>query len=265
MAGFRVGIVQAAPRGSKAETLKAVDRLLGRAVEPSLIVTPEYLMIDPTGLPRERIEGEAEELEGEWLGFFRDKAREMGACFAATLLEKAGDGRVYNTLAFIDRNGALVSVYRKTHLFDAYGYRESSFTKPGESLFEPVSLCGLRVGAAICFELRFPEIFRAQALRGAELVVTPAAWYRGPLKEEALRFLAQARAHENTVFLVVASNPGANFVGRSMIVDPMGVVRADAGPGERYVEHEIDPGEVEEARRILPVLRLRRPSLYPSM
>ncbi len=264
MARLRLGILQAAPRASKAETLRAVERLLESARDPSLIVTPEYMMLDPTGLPRERVYGEAEGLDGEWLGFFRDKAKELGVCIAATLFEKADDGRVYNTLAFIDRNGSTAATYRKTHLFDAYGYKESSFTTPGDRLFQPVDLCGVKVGAAICFELRFPEIFRAQALAGAELIVVPSAWYRGPLKEEALRFLAQARAHENTVYLVVASNPGSSFVGRSMVVDPMGVVKLDLGPGERYEEYEIDTGEIEKARRVLPVLKLRRPHLYHS-
>lgn len=262
MARIRIGVLQAAPRPSKTETLRVVEKLLESARDPSLIVTPEYLMLDPTGLPKEKVYEEAEDLEGSWLGFFKDKARELGACIAATLFEKSGDGRVYNTLAFIDKNGSIKAVYRKTHLFDAYGYRESSFTAPGDRLFQPIDLCGVKVGAAICFELRFPEIFRAQALSGAEVIVVPSAWYKGPLKEETLRFLAQARAHENTVYLVVASNPGGNFVGRSMIVNPMGVVKLDLGPGERYEEYEIDTEEIEEARKVLPVLRLRRPSLY---
>lgn len=262
MQRIRVGVLQAAPRSSKRETLKVVGRLLDSTREPSIIVTPEYLMLDPTGLPRERVYEESESVDGEWIGFFRDKAKELGSCLAATFFEKAGGGRVYNSLAFIDRNGSVLAVYRKTHLFDAYGYRESSFTAPGDKLFEPVDFCGVKVGAAICFEIRFPEIFRAQALKGAQIIIVPAAWYRGPLKEETLRFLAQARAHENTVFLIVASNAGSNFVGRSMVVDPMGVVRADLGPGEKYEEHELDLGELEEARRILPVLALRRPSLY---
>lgn len=262
MARIRIGVLQVAPRSSKTETLRVVEKLLESARDPSLIVTPEYLMLDPTGLPREKVYEEAEDLEGSWLGFFKDKARGLGACIAATLFEKSGDGRVYNTLAFIDKNGSIKAVYRKTHLFDAYGYRESSFTAPGDRLFQPTDLCGVKVGAAICFELRFPEIFRTQALSGAEVIVVPSAWYKGPLKEETLRFLAQARAHENTVYLVVASNPGRNFVGRSMIVNPMGVVKLDLGPGERYEEYEIDTGEIEEARKVLPVLKLRRPSLY---
>ncbi len=262
MARVTVGILQAAPRGSKGETLRAVEKLLEHEDHRAdVYLTPEYLMLDPTGLEPAAIAAAAEGLDGEWVGFFRREARERGACFVATMFERAG-GRVYNSAVVIDESGEVVGVYRKTHLFDAYGYRESSFTVPGDRLFEPVSVCGVKLGLAICFELRFPEVFRAQALAGAELVAVPAAWYRGPLKEETLRFLAQARAHENTVFLAVASNPGSSFVGRSMVVDPMGVVRAELGPGEKYAGVQVDTAEVAGARRTLPVLGLRRPELY---
>jgi len=257
-----VGIIQAAPRRSKKETLEAVDKLLRGAREPSILVMPEYLMLDPTGLNAAKVAEAAEDLEGPWISFFREKAEELGSCIAATFFEKGAGGRVFNSLALIDGKGRIVGVYRKTHLFDAYGFRESTFTAPGDRLLEPLDFCGVKVGVAICFEIRFPEIFRRHAIAGAEMALVPAAWYRGPLKEETLRFLSQARAHENTLFLVVASNPGSNFVGRSMVVDPMGVVRVDLGPGEKYQEVKVDLDEVVEARKTLPVLRLRRPELY---
>ena len=259
-----VGFLQVAPRGSKEETLRAVERVLSTArPEADIYLTPEYLMLDPTGLDAGAVGSAAEGLDGPWLRFFREAARRRGSCFLATFFERAGDS-VYNSVAVIDERGDVISVYRKTHLFDAYGYRESSFTRPGDRLFEPVKLCGVKVGLAVCFEIRFPEIFRAQALAGAELIAVPAAWYRGPLKEETLRFLAQARAHENTVYVAVASNPGENFVGRSMLVDPMGVVRVELGVGERYAAAPVDASEIREARRTLPVLRLRRPELYQA-
>ena len=263
---FRIGLLQLASRKSKDETLEALKGLLSRyAREPSLIVMPEYAMLDPTGLRVEEVSAVAEELDGRWMGKLRELAVEYNSCLVATLFEKPGDTReerVYNTAVVIDNKGRLLGVYRKSHLFDAYGYKESSFTIPGDRLFEPVEACGARLGLAICFEIRYPEIFRCQALSGAELVAIPAAWYRGPLKEETLHFLARARAHENTVFTAVASNAGGNFVGRSVVVDPLGVIVADAGPGEKYVEVEIDLDDIVRARQILPVLKLRRPELY---
>lgn len=262
---FRIGLLQLAPRKSKDETLEALRRLLSRyAREPSLIVMPEYAMRDPTGLPVGEVSAVAEALDGPWVGKLRELAIEYNSCFVATLFERPGDAqvKVYNTAVIIDNKGKLIGVYRKSHLFDAYGYKESGFTIPGDRLFEPVEACGARLGLAICFEIRYPEIFRCQALSGAELVAVPAAWYKGPLKEETLHFLARARAHENTMFIAVASNAGSNFVGRSVVVDPLGVIVADAGPGERYIEVEVDLDEIEKARQILPLLELRRPELY---
>jgi predicted amidohydrolase len=114
----------------------------------------------------------------------------------------------------------------------------------------------------VCFELRFPEVFRIHGARGAELVIVPAAWYRGDGKEEALRVLAQARAHENGYYVAVSAHYGSRFTGRSIVVNPLGLVEVDAGWGDRYVEHQLDKSMVEEARRLYPLLELRRTDLY---
>jgi len=251
-----VGLVQLEVRESKADNLKAVTRLASR-LDADIIAIPEYSMFDPTGMSAEEVLRGAEPLDGPWVSELRRLAREKGSCIVGSLFEE-GPGKPYNTLVAIDDKGELVGVYRKTHLFDALGYRESDVFHPGDRLFTPVDLCGARVGLAVCFELRFPEIFRAQALQGAELFIVPSAWYRGPGKEEQYRFLASARAHENTVWLAAPILYGRNFTGRSLIVDPMGVVRADAGFGERTLQARLDSGTLREARRLLPLLEIHR-------
>lgn len=258
----RIGILQVSASKDKDEARSRVEKVLSRArVEASLIVMPEYLMADPTGLGPRSLAGIAEPVGGPWTRWVEQLSREYGTCIVASMYE-AGPGMPYNTLLLSTPERGVIYTYRKTHLFDALGYRESSILTPGSEPPRVVEACGLKLGMVVCFEIRFPELFRLLASSGAELVAVPAGWYRGDGKEEALRFLAQARAHENTIYLAVAALYGGNFTGRSMLVDPYGVVTLDLGHGERYMEAELDPEVLGEARRRLPLLQLRRPELY---
>ncbi len=257
-----VNVVQLMARRGKEESLEAVSNLVRRSTG-DLIVLPEYAMFDPTGLPPEQIYLESEDLNGAWVGTLRDLASEVGSCIIGSLFERSPEPpRVYNTIVFIDERGRLRGYYRKTHLFDVLGFHESDFTLPGEEAPRPLEFCGLRLGYAICFEIRYPELFRLQAVEGVDLFVVPSAWYVGHGKEESYRFLAQSRAHENTAYLVGAVLYGGRFTGRSLVVDPYGVVVADASFGERVLEAILDPSVLEEARSRLPLLELRRTDLY---
>ncbi len=265
MAQINVSIIQLEARLSKSGSLTALEKLIGGA-KGDLILAPEYSMFDPTGLDPSAIAMGAEEPGGEWLSRIRSKAREKGSCIVVGFFEKApGASKPYNSVAVIDDRGEIAGIYRKTHLFDALGFRESNYFTPGEKLFDPVEVCGVKLGLAICFEIRYPEVIRHQAIMGAEIVAIPSAWYRGIGKEEQYRFLARARAHENTVWIAAPILYGDSFTGRSLVVDPLGVVRADAGYGEKILEYTINTREIEEARRKLPLLELRRPSLYKSL
>lgn len=266
MGRLRVAIVQFGAFRSKAQSLEKIRRLLERYDgKPDLIVFPEYSMLDPTGLSAEAIWQAAESLEGPWLQEFASIAESFSSCVVATLFERSQRPPLsYNTVAVLGRSGEILGTYRKTQLFDALGYKESSIMMAGDRLFEPVEACGAKLGVAVCFELRYPEIFRVQALLGADLVAVPAAWYRGPLKEEALRALTQARAQENGIFMMIASQYGENFVGRSMIADPMGVIIAEGGIGEKVIEAEVDLEDIKRARERLPLLELARWDLLIS-
>ncbi len=260
---LRIGVVQATSAKTKQESLRRINSLLSRnRVEADLLVFPEYLMADPTGEKPEFVAGVAEELNGEWIQFFQEIAREYSVYIVASMFEKNSRSKPYNTVFVLDSSGAIISTYRKIHLFNAYGYRESDYFEPGGEIPSPVDIKGFKVGLSVCFDLRFPELYRAYALMGADIVVVPSAWYSGPLKEETLRSLLKARAHENTIYLAAPVLYGKHFTGRSMVIDPYGVVILDLGIGEKYAEINLYRDILEEARKTLPLLEMRRPDLY---
>jgi predicted amidohydrolase len=166
-------------------------------------------------------------------------------------------GAVFNTAIVIDR-GEIRGGYRKIHLFDAFGYRESDLFRAGT---EPIlfRVRDLVFGVVICYDIRFPELVKSEVMSGARVVVVPAAWFRGPLKEEQWQMLLMARAHENTSYVIGVGNANDAFVGRSMVVDPLGVKVLDLGSGDRVGYCEIDDRRVTEAREKLPVIQQSKP------
>lgn len=258
---LEIELHQIAVGPEKRANLRRVLQLLDRT-DADLAVFPEYLMGVPSeGLTGEYVRSVAEPLAGEFVGSIADKLRERGvsAVIHAYLLE---EDRVSNAAILLEK-GSLRALYRKIHLFDAFGYRESSVFAPGSEL-AIARLGDFIVGLAVCFDLRFPELFRAMAMRGVDLFIVPAAWYRGPGKEEQWSALTRARAHENVAFLAAANQTGPLFSGRSVLVNPMGHVLVDLGEGERSFKVALDPSEVKEAREKVPVLNLLRRDLYRS-
>jgi predicted amidohydrolase len=177
---------------------------------------------------------------------------------------------VYNTAVAYDGAGELVASYRKLHLFDAFGQRESDVVAPGSA---PVicTLAGVRTGLQICYDVRFGELSRALAVGGATLLVLPAAWAAGLFKEEHWVTLVRARAIENTVWVAAVGqvpDPDEPFtraatgIGRSMLVDPLGVVRTDLGPGPGVAVAEVDADLIGTVRASLPSLDNRRDDVF---
>ncbi|MFC4009787.1 carbon-nitrogen hydrolase family protein [Nonomuraea purpurea] len=238
--------------------LKRVKEALARAEGADLAIFPEATL---TRYGR-RITELAEPLDGPFVSGLAEAAGEHGLPVIAGVFE-SGDDRVRNTAVVLDAQGALRAAYRKIHLFDSFGAKESDLVAPGA---EPVvvELAGLRVGLATCYDLRFPELFRALVDRGAELFAVIAAWGSGPLKEEHWVTLVKARALENTMWTAAvgqAPNPAESSdgygVGRSMLVDPLGVVRADAGTGPGVQLVQVDHEWTATARATLPCLQHR--------
>ena len=215
----------------------------------------------------------AEPLDGEFGTCLATLARNAGVALVAGVFEPAPDGRVYNTAVAYAGSGELVAAYRKIHLFDSLGERESAMVAPGS---EPVvvDLAGIRTGFATCYDIRFPELFRALVARGAELIVVPGAWAAGLFKEEHWVTLVRARAIENTVWVAAAgqvpdphepATRAPTGVGRSLLIDPMGTARLDLGSSAGVSVGVVDTEMTVKVRSILPCLQHRRPDLFADL
>jgi deaminated glutathione amidase len=213
----------------------------------------------------------AEPLDGPFCRGLAAAARSAGVAIVASLFEPAPDGRVYNTTVGYEADGSLAAVYRKIHLFDALGYRESDSVAPGDELVI-ASLAGLRIGFMTCYDIRFPELARALAAAGAELLVVPTAWAAGPFKEEHWVTLIRARAIENTIWVAAAGQVpdpaepptrAPTGIGRSLLVDPMGVVRLDLGVSADLGVGTVDTAQTASVRAAIPSLANRRTDILP--
>lgn len=216
-----------------------------------------------------RITSLAEPLDGPFVTGLAEAAREHGLSVIAGVFEP-GDRLVHNTAVAIGPTGSIEAAYRKIHLFDSFGAHESDLVTPGDTPVV-VELAGLRVGLVTCYDIRFPELTRALVDAGAELFAVIAAWGSGPMKEEHWTTLVRARAIENTTWVAAvgqAPNPqeaGDGFgIGRSMLVDPMGVVRTDMGSGAGVGICEFDSQITIATRNALPCLEHRRLQLGGS-
>lgn len=261
-----VAVAQFAPTADHAANRETVAELAERAVArgATLVVFPEYssFFIDPFD---ETLRDGAEDLDGPFVTSLQDLAGRLGVHLVAGVLERAGDGeRVHNTVVAVNGDG-VVAVYRKQHLYDAFGQRESDWVAPGELVPPQVfAVDGLTCGVMTCYDLRFPESARVLVDAGADLLLVPAEWVRGPLKEDQWSTLLRARAIENTAYVAAADHPAPLGVGRSAIIDPQGVVLASLGSTTDIAVAPIDPAAIERVRRLNPALRLRRYRVTPG-
>jgi len=265
---MRIALCQIPVSPDPAVNLSRVKDALGQAAAggADLAVFPEATM---TRFGSD-LAGAAEELDGPF-------CTEVGLACAASavaavvgVFEPAPGGRVYNTAAAFSAEGDLVASYRKIHLFDALGYEESETVASGSGIVV-TTLAGAPVGLQICYDIRFPELTRALAVAGARLVTVSAAWAAGTFKEEHWVTLLRARAIENTVWIAATDQVpdleakptrAATGVGRSLLIDPMGVVRADLGPAAGITVVEADLSAVDCVRGTLPSLRHRREDVF---
>lgn len=262
-----VAVAQFAPTTEGAANLARIGELTRLAASRGarIVVFPEYssYFADPLG---ESFADASQGLDGDFVSSLTELARESGIFIVAGLVESADDSaRFRNTLVALDPAAGLVATYRKQHLYDAFGSRESEWVVPGE-LDAPQTFVvdGVLVGMQTCYDLRFPEVTRRIVDAGAELVLVPAEWVRGPLKEHHWRTLLTARAIENTIFLAAADHVPPSGIGLSLVVDPMGVVIAEAGEREGIALAWVEQSRLSHVRRINPALALRRYRVVPA-
>lgn len=263
-----IAVAQFAPSDDVDDNLERMSRLAGDAANRGalLVVFPEYSSYFTPTLDASWVE-HAQCLHGPFVRALSELARELGIHLVAGMAERVPEEtkRVANTLVALDPQGELVAHYRKVHLYDAFGQRESEWIVPGP-LEEPrtFAFAGFTVGLQTCYDIRFPEVTRQLVDAGADLVLVPSEWVRGPLKEAHWRTLLIARAIENTVYLAAADHTPPVGVGNSMVIDPMGVEVAGLGETAGTAVAWITPARVAEVRRINPALQLRRLHVEPG-
>jgi len=266
---MRAAAVQLNSGDDKGRNLEVAERLVRAAADDGaeLIALPEKWNLLAAG---EQLAAGAEPLDGPTLGAARSWARELGVhLLAGSISERSGEGRAHNTSVLIGPDGEDLAVYRKIHMFDVdvggVSYRESEYEDPGEEIVTaPVG--ELITGLTVCYDLRFPELYRILAVRGARLVTVPAA-FTARTGRDHWEVLLRARAIENQVFVLAPGQVGKapphyESYGRSMIVDPWGVVLATAPDEECFVAADLDLAAQERVRESLPSLANRRPAAY---
>ena len=258
MSSLRLALVQQAASLDAAQNRDALVSV-GRRLEPDtgLVLLPEAFMRD-FGAPGSDLGGVAEPMDGPFVERLTAFAAEHGTTVVAGMFEVSHDpDRPYNTLAVVDRDGLRAS-YRKIHLYDSFGYKESDRLVAGPVEPVLVDVGGFRVGLMTCYDLRFPELARRLVDAGAEVLVVPAAWLPGDRKVAHWRTLLAARAIENTCFVVGAGQPEPRYVGHSAVIGPLGDVLAEADGDEQVIDAVLDRADLDEARRTNPSLANRR-------
>ncbi|MBW8872184.1 MAG: carbon-nitrogen hydrolase family protein [Leifsonia sp.] len=261
-----VAVAQFAPGDDRVHNRDVVAGLIAVAASRGarLVILPEYssYFTDPLGPSFAR---NAESLDGDFVGALSAAARENDLFIVAGLVERTEESRKFsNTLVAVAPSGDVVATYRKQHLYDAFGARESEWVVPG-ALDDPQTfdVDGVRVGLQTCYDLRFPEVTRRLADAGAHLVAVPAEWVRGPLKEFHWSTLLAARAIENTLYVAAADHPPGIGVGLSAVLDPMGVTLAALAETTGVAVAEVSTARVREVRERNPALLLRRYGITP--
>ena len=262
----KVAIVQIQSSTEKQENLRKAVELVkdSKSAGVDLIVFPEFLMaFAPASQTANELAAIAEPLGGPFITSLKEAASATQMSIVATLYESCSVAdRVYDTAVWIDTAGNLAAVYRKLHLYDAFGFRESDKFAAGGDLTPPVTLDDDQYGMMICYDLRFPEMARMLTLSGANVLLAPSGWVQGELKVDHWQTMIRARALENGCYVIAPDQVGNIYIGRSMIVDPLGRTLSDLGEREGVEIIEIDFNLVHDTRAKLPLLQNRRTDIY---
>ncbi len=271
---MRAAAIQLNSTADKARNLEVAGRLVASAAADGaeLVVLPEKWNL--LGGSEELTAGAEPIQSGPTIaaacGWARDHGIHLVAGSIAERPQRAeGDERLFNTSCAIDPDGEIVAVYRKIHMFDVdvggVSYRESDHEQPGDEIVG-VSLAGVEVGLTVCYDLRFPELYRILAVRGARVITVPSAFTLATGRDH-WEVLLRARAIENQAFVIAPNQfgeapPHYSSYGHSMIVDPWGLVLARAPDEECVVDAELDLARQDEIRASLPSLANRQAQAY---
>lgn len=287
----KVSIVQMMSSQDKEKNLQySLDQIKQSARNSAKVICfPEFQMaFSPSSQTSKELFSVSESMDGNFVSQLKKSAKENNIFVVASIYERATTStddfvskelehekkrkekkepiknayRVYDTVVLINNLGKLVSYYRKLHLYDALGFKESSKLLAGNKLFAPVSSPLGKIGALVCYDLRFPELSRILTLKGSISLIAPSGWVQGTMKEDHWLIMCKARAIENGVYLIAPNQIGNIFCGRSLIVDPFGVVITDMGNKEGFEIVDLDLDRIDQTRKNLPLLKNRRKDLY---
>jgi deaminated glutathione amidase len=280
----KVAIVQMKSSVDKAENLTfSLEQIKKAGTEKAQIICfPEFQMaFSPNSQSSKELFSISESIEDNFVKELCKSAKEnniyvVGAIYERSYIDSAkfNDSsnkkknvnvcqyRVYDTAVFINDKGILLSQYRKLHLYDALNFQESKKLLAGNKLFKPIDSPVGTIGLLICYDLRFPELSRLLSVGGSDALIAPSAWIQGTMKEDHWLTMCKARSLENGVYLIAPNQVGNIYCGRSLIVDPFGIVVLDMGNKEGMEIIDLDIDRVNLIRKDLPLLKNRRTDLY---
>src|SRR5579863_85896 len=227
----KIALVQMRAETDKKTNLKKILGYISQAAHKDAVMCtfPEFMMCyTPSSQSPLELASIAEKIDGEFVSSISEMAKQNSIQIVGTLYEKSPKpNRVYDTSFLIDKNGKMISKYRKIHLYDALGFKESGKLYPGSSITKPVKTSVGKMGMMICYDLRFPEMSRILASSGSEVLVVPSAWVKGKMKEEHWLTINKTRAIENGCYVISPDQVGNIYCGRSLVVDPYGKILLD--------------------------------------
>jgi predicted amidohydrolase len=264
----RIAVVQMKSDTDKHKNLaQSMDYIReSRSKKAQIICFPEFQMgFSPSIQSPKELSDIAESAHtGRFVTSLARCAKENGIEIVASIYEKARskENKVFDSALAINKRGLVISLYRKIHLYDAMGFRESDKFLAGNTIEKPTRFLCAKVGLMICYDVRFPEMSRILSVEGADFLIAPSAWAHGIMKEEHWQTFLKARAIENGIYMIAPDQIGNLYSGRSMIVDPFGTVLLDMGNKEGMEVVEIDKSVIKKVRDSLPLLRNRRTDVY---
>lgn len=268
---IRVAVAQRSGAGTTKQNLTGMIDMIEEAVNNSnnldVIVFPEYCYYAPTNIEESR--KVAEDVPGPFTETMAELARKYSVnIIPGSFIEKAEGEKVHNTCVFINREGKIVGKYRKIHLMDAIGYKESNYVEAGKQMCVVDTDIG-RVGIMVCYDLRFPELARSMVLQGSDILFVPSEFPSGnplPPRTDHWDILVRSTALYNLTYVVAANQFGPlhndNPFGRSCVVDPWGTVISSASGRQDIVYATLDMDYQKYVRDSVATWVNRRPEIY---
>ncbi|MDH5418284.1 MAG: carbon-nitrogen hydrolase family protein [Nitrosopumilus sp.] len=266
---MRVAVVQFKASTKKEDNLKKIISYISKAAvkNATMVTFSEFMMFytNSSQTPKQ-LANLAETINGNFVTIIAEAAKENQIQVIGSFYEKSRKkDRVYDTSFVISESGKVISTYRKIHLYDALGFRESDKMVAGSKIEKPVKTSIGKIGMMICYDLRFPEMSRSLAVAGSEVLVVPSAWVQGNMKEEHWITINKTRAIENGCYVIAPDQVGNIYCGRSLVVDPYGKILLDMKKKQGIGFVNIDLNKVKQTRKILPLLKNRRTDVYPIL